>query len=371
MDELQTPLIASKKYFDIISHNLSVLIDLGSYSENQLSKKLEEYGLRVNQGTISKYIHGGGNMHLSVAIALCEIYNISLSDLVSENFTYDNYSTAVSTFKDKKSEPNEFAHKVGKKFIVDPKDEHFEGYIQKYYCYFFPTISKENQLLVGELELREESTYCAAFFSLNTNKKKCGENIYKHYSGYVIISKAVESCYIILSSEKEGEICLINLRYFSIRHQNLDCRMAEVITNGAGERHFPTIHRMLLSREKISCNHLKYISPHLHLNSSDIRIKKEYLEKLESKSDAYKELIEHLLHRVKKTEIYDFKEDYIISNAKQFLSKDEARYFLSNIRDNSYKMRYNKVSNKLDETVRELLLSFGYYSDNSPEGNIK
>ena len=202
---------------------------------------------------------------------------------------------------------------------------------------------------------------------LNTNKKKHGKTVYKYYTGCAIISKAVESCYIVLSSPKEGEICIINLRHFFIRHQDLDCRMAEVITNGAGECHFPTVHRMLLSRVPIKEEHLQYITPHLHLNSSDIHIKKEDLKKLEIETESYKDLIEHLLHRIKPIEIYDFKEDYVISNAKQFLSKEETRLFLSAVRNNSYKVRYNKVSNKLDETVRELLLSLGYYDDTDLE----
>ena len=143
--------------------------------------------------------------------------------------------------------------------------------------------------------------------------------------------------------------------------------MAEVITNGAGERHFPTVHRMLLSRSPIKDEHLPYLTPHLHLNSSNIFIKKEDLETLENKSVHHKDLIEHLLHRVAPIPTYEFKEDYVISNAGQFLTKDETRIFLSEIRDKAQKTRYNKVSNKLDETVRDLLLSLGYYTDT--EGN--
>lgn len=198
-------------------------------------------------------------------------------------------------------------------------------------------------------------------------QKRNGNAVYKYYTGCAIISKAVEAFYIILSSPKEGEICIINLRHFFIRHQDLDCRMAEVITNGAGERHFPTVHRMLLSRESIKKEHLQYLIPHLHLNSSDIHIKKEDLEKLKKESKTYKDLIEHLLYKITPIEIYDFKEDYVISNAKQFLSKDETRQFLSIIRNNSYKTRYNKVSNKVDEIVRELLISLGYYTDTNAE----
>lgn len=368
--ELLTPQIASKEYTKIVAQNLKKIIDSTDYTQNNLAVQLKELGLDVNQGTISKYINGQSNVQLSVIVKLCEIFNISITDLVDENFQYNSHAITTDTSGLEKvniNDSNLVIPKLGKKFITNPQDEDFEGYLQKYHCYFFPTLSKEKKILVGNLELKAETSYCEATLCLNTNKKKHGKTVYKYYTGCAIISKAVESCYIVLSSPKEGEICIINLRHFFIRHQDLDCRMAEVITNGAGERHFPTVHRMLLSRVPIKEEHLQYITPHLHLNSSDIHIKKEDLKKLEIETESYKDLIEHLLHRIKPIEIYDFKEDYVISNAKQFLSKEETRLFLSAVRNNSYKVRYNKVSNKLDETVRELLLSLGYYDDTDLE----
>lgn len=365
-NEMMSPKRASDEYIDIIAKNLEKLIDSTDYSQNSLSLELRKHGLNVNQGTISKYIHGQSKVQLSVIIKLCDIFQISISDLADKNFQYNNYPiiTKDSCFEKNNSEnTNLVILNFGKNFITNPYDEDFQGYLQKYYCYFFPTLSQENEILIGEIKLSAVSTYCEATLSLNTRKEKCGKPIYKYYTGCAIISKAVETCYIILSSPEEGEICFINLRHFFIRHQDLDCRMAEVITNGAGERHFPTVHRMLLSRESIKEEHLQYLMSHLYLNSSDIHIKKEKLEKLEAESKVYKDLIDHLCHRIKPVETYDFKEDYVISNAKQFLSKDETRLFLSLIRNNSYKVRYNKVSNKLDEIVRELLLTLGYYTE--------
>ena len=371
-NELPTPQLASDNYREIIGRNIVKILDATSCSQNDLAKKLQEFGLNVNQGNVSKYINKKIKIQLSVIIAICEIFNVSIYDLSSENFEFHNSSITTDPSAIEKVNPNDsnlVIPKLGRKFITNPEDEDFEGYLQKYHCYFFPTLSKEKELLTGKLELYPGTTCCEATFSLKTNRKKHGKPIYKYYTGCAIISKAVEACYILLSSPKEGEICLINIRHFSIRHQELECRMAEVITNGAGERHFPTIHRMLLSCEPIKNEHLLYLSPHLHLNSSDIRIKKEYLENLGTVSKEYQDLIEHLTHKISPVEIYDFKEDYVISNAKQFLSKEDTRLFLSTLRECSYKVRYNKVSNKLDETVRELLLSLGYYADK--ESNAK
>lgn len=369
-NEVRTPKAVSDDYTRIVAKNLEKLINSTDYTQNSLADKLKEYGLSVNQGTVSKYLKGETKVQLSVMVKLCEIFHISISELVNENFTYtdDAISTDSGTLdKLKGTESALVIPKLGEKFISNPQDQDFRGYLQKYFCYFFPTLSNEKRILSGELVLRAGSSVCEANLLLNTNKKVNGETVYKHYSGCAVISNSVHSCYIILSSPEEGEICVINFRHFFIRHQNLDCRMAEVITNGAGERHFPTIHRMLLSRTEISKEHLRLLMPHLHLNSSDIRISKDNLDKLQTESEHYNDLLEHLIHRIKPIEIYAFKEDYVNSTAKQFLSKEETRIFLSRIRERSYKVRYNKVSNKLDETVHELLLSLGYYADTDAE----
>lgn len=356
----KTPGEASKDYMANIKRNLQTLIDSSGYSQNYLATKITESGINLNQGTISKYLNSELEIQLSIIIKLCEIFNIPISHLADENFQYPHVMTMDCSDSENENADmqNPFLLKLGRKFIIDPSAGDFNGYLQKYYCYFYPTLSYENEILEGELELSKAESYCQATLSLNTNRK----NIIKNYTGYAVISEAVKSCYILLYSANEGEMCMINMRYFFIRHQSLDCRIAAAITNGAGERHFPTIHRMLLSREPIKKEHLQYLTPHLHLNSSDIRIQQEDLEKLGEISNDYKKLIEHLTCHAEPVKMYHFKEDYVISNAKQFLSKDDARLFLFTVRNHSYKMRYNKVSNKVDEAVREQLLSMGYYS---------
>ena len=63
-----------------------------------------------------------------------------------------------------------------------------------------------------------------------------------------------------------------------------------------------------------------------------------------------------------------FKEDYVRSNAQRYLQvekqedKKEVRLFMSAVRNGSYKIRYNKVSNKVDQYVHDLLVSLGYYA---------
>ena len=310
---------------------------------------------------------GKNEIPLGVIVKLCEIYNISLTELVSENFISldrEIFTDESSIAHPQREDSILYIPRLGKKFITDPSDLDFGGYLQDYHCYFFPTLSGEKPILKGTLTLggHSKSNVCEASFILDTNQKINNEKIYKTYTGCAIISTSVHSLYVILSSPEEGEICVINFRHFFIRHRDLDCRMAEVITNAAGESHAPTVHRMLISREEISDEHLEYVKPHLHLNSNDLIIAVEDLQAFRSESEYHNKLIDHLTYTTETSTLYSFKEDFVRSNALQFLTKDQLPLFLSKIRQYSCKMRYNKVSSRADENMYNLLRTLGYYS---------
>lgn len=364
--ELPRPSEMSKKYMKNVAVNLKKLLDATGVSQNALVEIMKDRGLEINQGTFSKYLKGTVTIQFSVIVLLCDIFDIDISDFVREDFQYTSHNIpmeAVALQNTDRSGAALYIPKLGANFVTDPADRCFYGYKQDYYCYFFPTLSGESKLLTGILSLCERQSVCEATLTLNTNKLSDGSPIYKTYTGCAVISNSVNAFYIILSSPEEGELCVINFRHFFIRHQSLDCRMAEVITNGAGEGHPPTIHRMLISRDSIADKHLPLVTPHLYLNSSDILIRKDRIEMLKDESEAYQKLIDHLLHMVEPIEVYSLKEDYVRSNATQFLSKPETRVFLSKIRDHSSKVRYNKVSKKADESVRNLLISLGYFQE--------
>lgn len=361
-----SPVDMSAMYRSRIVKNLEKLMTATKTSQNALAQQLSDSGLRINQGTISKYLKGELDIQLSVIIKICEIFKIPIEELVSDSYLYKEREIIIDQEQVtavRQEKTGLFIPELGNKFITDPDDLDFNGYLQTYHVYFFPTLSSEERILTGTLTLAKDGNVCAASLLLNTNRKNRDGAIYKTYSGCALISTSVHAMYIILSSPEEGELCLINLRHFFIRHQKLNCRMAEVITNAAGETHAPTVHRMLLSREEIREADIESIKSQLHLNSNDILISEAELGAFAERSQDHADLVEHLTKVVRPVSLYSFKEDFVRSNAMQFLTKEAVLQTLSEIRNHSYKMRYNKVSSRVDETVHNMLRYLGYYQD--------
>lgn len=382
MDLLLNPSDMSKEYNRRIVENLKKYMRKHSISQNALANTLKKNGLNVNQGNISKYLTLDIELPLSIIIKLCEIYELSLENLVSEYFTMEpqdistNEQTAIESLSDRGPDNAVlYIPQLGSNFISNADHLDFKGWLQNYHIYFFPTLSSVKEVLRGTLSLykSEQTGVCEAMLTLGTNRAHAdGTSIKKEYQGCAIISKSVNSLYVILSSEEEGELCMLNFRHFFIRHQNLNCRLASVITNSAGESHVPTVHRAFISREPLSDEHLELLLPHLHLNSSNIIIRKEALEQLlpelqaqnPEESDRYAKLMENLTSLDGPESVYFFKEDFVRSTARQILSnKKDALIFLSHFREASEQTRYNKVSNKADEGLHNLLLLLGYYAN--------
>ena len=375
---LTKPQDMSRDYAKKIGRNLGKFLKAREISQNTLAEELRRSGLDINQGNISKYLSGTIDIQLSVIVKVCELYGLSLTDLARDDFLLAEND--ITTSEEAVNETLEHSHaknavlyipQLGSKFISHAKDLDFQGWIQSYYIYFYPTLSYANEILKGRLILEEseKSGVCEARLTLDTDHvREDGTPIKKEYTGCAIISNSVNSMYIILSSEKEGELCMLNMRHFFIRHQKLNCRMVSVMTNSAGEGHVPTMHRALISREQISDEHLALLTPQLHLNSSDILIHRQKLDELKESNPKYAKLIDHLIGEFEPDPMFLFKEDYVRSNAQRYLQvekqedKKEVRLFMSAVRNGSYKIRYNKVSNKVDQYVHDLLVSLGYYA---------
>ncbi|MGN1317513.1 MAG: hypothetical protein ACI4VF_00755, partial [Lachnospirales bacterium] len=101
--------------------------------------------------------------------ACCDFFNINIEDLISDEFNAEEYVNNPNIKHndylniDKKIQQYEFYKNEqvnknsilenqdisifaeGENFITDPKHLLFNGYLQDYFCYYYPTNSSENK----------------------------------------------------------------------------------------------------------------------------------------------------------------------------------------------------------------------------------
>lgn len=354
------------KYEDAIRRKLDALLRTNGYSQVQFSEMLKERGLDLGgngaQGNLSSILKGRRRIPLSLIVHVCDIFKITLAELVDENFDGNRHRAVAARPQLYSDDLLNQIPNMGEPFITDPASPEFHGYLQTYHFYILPLRSYETKPMTGTVTLEACGTICEASLILNTNKISEGVPLHKHYRGRVIISKAIDAVYILLSSAIEGELCVISFRHFHLPHQPLDCRIAAVLTNEPGEFHAPTMHRMFLSRTPIKPEHLTLLLPHLKLNSSSISIPGYKLDRLRRTAPEYTELLSALT-MIPASEVYDWSEDYVVGVAKHFLPKEKVPVFLSHIRDISLNDKANKASRRADFLARDLLLSLGYFHD--------
>lgn len=349
------------KYEEAIRRKLDELMRKNGYSQLQFCEKLKERGLSVEQGNLSSMLKGRKRIPLSLIVHICDLFRISLSELVGEGSA--PAARGVSPMPQIYS--NDLMNHIpslGDSFITDPASAEFHGYLQTYYFYMYSNRSYETKVLTGTMTLRACGCVCEANLDLNTNRTAEGKPLHKHYQGRVIICKAIDAVYILLSSDVEGELCVISFRHFHLPHQPLDCRIAAVLTNECGEFHAPTMHRMFLSRTPIQPEHLPLLLPHLRLNSSSVDIPADRLERLSRNAPEYAELL-HALTMIPATETFFWTEDYVLGMARHYLPREEIPVFLSRLREITLNEKANKASRRPNHHVRELLLHLGYYHD--------
>lgn len=349
------------KYEQAIRTKLDALLRSHDYSQTQFCAMLKDRGLALDQGNLSSMLKGRKRIPLSLIVQVCDIFKISLAELVDENFGGAQQAGA--------SIPQLYADdllhlvpNLGDSFITDPASPEFHGYLQTYHFYMKPTQSYETKLLTGTIELKASGTVCEANFDLNTGKSASGKPLHKQYKGRVFISKATDAVYILLASPVEGDFSIISFGHFHLSDRHLDCRIAAVLTNESGEFHSPTMHRMLLSRTPIQPEHLPLVLPHLQFNGSAINIQKESLMRLIRNEPEYASLL-NALTMIPAAETYYWTEDYVLGVAKHFLPKEDIPVFLTRIREISDHATANKASRRANSLARKLLLSLGYFHD--------
>lgn len=318
------------------------------YINQKMSQESISLATGIPQSTISKILSGEAKMTLSNFFKICKALNIYPEQIVSphENET-------KSMLNDKKS--NDVV------LISNPAHLAFNGYLGKYNIYFKSTISTEDEILQGELEFfsSKNKKTCIADLLLYTGKTKDGNKITKHYTGELIISLSMSSCYCILASEEIGEMCFLVFDHMFLFNESLVCRMACAITTSSGGNRRPTMHRLLICKEELNISDsqsddFKFLSGHLRLNSSDILISESQLSSIENeeKRSDILTIIKNLKESSKKDVFYKI-DEASIRNAQYGLNT--MIDVISILREYSIASFNNKISSKSDEYVYNYL----------------
>lgn len=362
---LKPPKDLNEPYFNIIRKNLKLLMDCTGINQNHLTQLLQARGMKANQGNISRFLAGEVGIQLSMLVAICEIYRVTFEQLIDEHYQYSPWKAdATQTELPKLYSDDLLLHipYLGENFVTDPSDTHFIGYLQTYYVYLFPSQTEQEKIRTGTLKLMTNGSVCEAVLEINTNKLSDGKPYIKVYRGRCIISTTIRAVYILLTDPLKGELSVLNFRYFNLLQLPLDCRIAATLINATGEDHPPTVQRMFLSRTEIAPEHLNLLIPHLYLNSSTIRIRKDQLEALRAENELYHKPVDKLMQFFQPTSIYCLDEHDILLSVRG-LNKPEIYAFLSKIRSLSEHDCLNKASRRADQLSHKLLRSLGYFHD--------
>lgn len=317
-------------------------------SQADILKKCAENNCSISQATLSKILQGSRTISLINAVQICKVLNEDIADVLAMDET---------TIIDK----NDVSKDIPSQLIYRADNPVFRAYLGIYHCYFYSTISSEDMILHGILELKSSMSgnRCIAEMNLEIGKLDSnGEPIKKYYEGEAVISTSMNAVYCTLVSKKMSEMCFFLFRYNQINFGELLCRLAVAITVSAGDNRLPTAHRMLLSREELGDILDNYLAGHLLLNDSEILIKAENLEKLKE---------DPMLPPWFKDNIDSFVSDKSVVNyvrAQELIvraslaPKEEKNKFICLLRKYSSAPKYTKIAKKADGFVFQLIEDF-------------
>ena len=318
--------------------------------ENNLSQGRLSSLTGIAQPTISKIFSGEIKMSIAHIAKFCKALNTAPGEIV----TFDDRNEPALSNNDCKSDGI---------FVYNPSHWAFRGYLGKYNLYFKSTISTEDNILHGVLEFNpsKDKKSCVADLLLFTGKNKEGNKITKHYTGELVISLSMSSCFCTLISQELGEMCFFVFDYMSINTEELVSRMACALTTSAGGNRCPTMHRLLICKKELDItNHqsddFKFLNGQLKLNNSDIIISESKLSEIENceKRANIKEIVKRLGKSRDVESFYSIDESII---RKAQYDMDTKLNVISILREYSNASFNNKISSKTDEYVYTYLSS--------------
>lgn len=315
----------------------------------------------IGQSTLSKIMKGEMKLTLQHIFKLCKAFKIDPEDLLSPNKNINllsNDNQSVINDDDKSLLNKNYLNE--QILIRDTTHPIFKGYINNtFYFYCYPTISSESNLLEGELSFSETQNkdFCSTKLKLYTGQiSPSKEPIYKLYSGELITSLTMGTCYCILVNSDIGEICCINFKHTFLFNQELICRVGAMISTSSGGNKLPIMQRVLISKNKLNVNELNspdymFVRGQLKLNESTMYISDENFSKLLIQNDSF----EHLHDFFNECDNYMETRTYKIIDESKIrdipVQSDIKSQGISILRQYSTALKYNKISTKTEEFV--------------------
>lgn len=340
---------------------------LGNFVKNSLNLKLSNDSC---QKLISDIEQGKPNHNIT-----CDVINQLQKILsISEEVVIPIIDVLTKELHDKKTDTAKIQIHECDNLLIETKHSIFDHYIGEYYCLFYSTDSSNPKTVDAKLTLSSKEVkginICYAQFSI-INKGK----LIKSYTGQFFVNTHYNTWYCILIGEEKQEVSMLLSSHINSSIESNLLNVALVLTTSAGSNKRPTMHRMIISREKFSTNKKTTIISQLRLNSDMITISETNLklikQQTESKINQLKSektkyqyiallkcinLIMNDSAIVQKQIYYSFPESFLYDNKQVFPDGKNKSFVISKIRDKDN----NRYHNKTSSTVQEICIDIMY-----------
>lgn len=336
------------------NYNSKIVLKVNQKIKNlHITQKELSLSTGISQSTLSKLLANKSKLTVE---QLSKI-SIALQTNISEFISFENDS--------KNSVRNMYSSLIeNDNLVCDTKRSAYKGYLNnEYSIYFYSTISSETKLIHGKLRIYDtDENRCKINLKIYTGKIDiAGEKITKNYTGDMIISIPLSSCYCILTNQSIGEMCFLIFHHMFLFNHDMMCRVGAALTTSSGENRRPTLHRMIISKYEFDLQDdnpdLHFLKGQLKLNDSQIIIPKSSFE--EVKKYIFQNDLEEFQAFFSSFEKLSSAEEYYIVDENMLLdssiSVSTKIQCISLLREKSISNKYNKISTKSDEYLFKYL----------------
>lgn len=299
-------------------------------SQKELLQKIGVYSDAFSQSTLSKILSGKQTM----TVNNLEIFSKALE-------------VPINLFFEEEDKLFFLQNEVEGFWVETQKNANiFKGYLGTYNIYFFaPSQTERGQVLSGKLNLLSKDNVCCAnlkIFIANDQQGGVTVGKSKEYFGQMIISKTMESAYIIVMNPQLGDLGTIVFRYRRFRSENLEIRLGLALTSSAGDFNLSTAHYVLISHKEISQEKIKVISNvFMRIGNDNCCISDTELDEFRDEFPETRLFFDQL----KQTSQLYYSVDYyqLLNWVTQNCSKEIQLDVLSKILNFGYRGKYNEI----------------------------